>query len=226
MLMTRVKVVALLLAVGVVGAGLGLSWERTRARDSRPAAGESTRPPEFAATPAARIAATVNGEAILAEEVYAAAYLSLGDGQDLAALDRSQGSTAAWRKSLDRVIESEVILQDAFRVLGTRNARAAEKLREVAAKEFGRRWVKTATRSAGLKDDEELNSSLRARGTSLDAVRRQWERGFIAEEYLRSRVLGGRDAGATLSNEGARQEKGRIVTQLKRQAVIEYAGGG
>jgi hypothetical protein len=123
------------------------------------------------------------------------------------------------------VVEREVILQAAFAAFKARNGEAAEKLQQVAAKEFGRRWVKAATKSAGLKDGEELRASLRAQGTSLDTVRRQWERDFMAEEYLRSRVLRGRGPGATPSDEGARQEGARIVAQLKRQAVIEYAGG-
>ena len=49
----------------------------------------------------------------------------------------------------------------------------------------------TAKESAGVKDDAELSASLRAQGTSLDAVRRQWERDFIAEEYLRNRIYRG-----------------------------------
>jgi RNA polymerase sigma factor (sigma-70 family) len=226
MLMTRVKVAALLLAVGVAGGGLSLYGQRTRERDSRPAAAsEPARPPEVAATHPARIAATVNGEAILAEEVYAAAYLSLPDAHDLAAPDRSRRIAAVWRKTLDRLIEREVVLQEAIPALKTRNAQVADKLREVAANEFGRRWVQAARRSAGLTDDVELRALLRGQGTSLEAVRRQWERDFIAEEYLRSRVFRGRDPGSTPSDEGARQERARIVTQLKRQAVIEYAGG-
>jgi hypothetical protein len=226
MLRTRGMVAALLLAVGVAGGGVRLYWQRTGERDSKPvAASSSARPQEPAAAHAVRIAATVNGEAILADEVYAAACLSLPDAHALAATKRSQRITAAWRKTLDRVVEREVILQAAFTALKARNPEVVEKLQEVAANEFGRRWVKVATRSAGLKDDEELSASLRAQGTSLDAVRRQWEREFMAEEYLQNRVLRGRDPGATPSDEGTRQERARIVAELKRQAVIEYAGG-
>jgi hypothetical protein len=221
-----VKVAALLVAVGVAGGGLCLYGQRTRERDSLPAAAsESARPQERAATHAVRVAATVNGEAILADEVYAAAYLSLPDAHALAAPDPSQRIAAVWGKTLDRVIEREVILQEALTVLKARSPKVVAKLQEVAANEFGRRWVKAATRSAGLTDDEELRVSLRARGTSLDAVRRQWERDFIAEAYLRNHVFRGRDPGSAPSDEGARQERARIVAQLKQQAVIEYAGG-
>ncbi len=227
MLMMRVKVAALLLAVGVAAGGVSLTWLLTRERDSRPAAASAAaaRPQEPAAPPAVRIVATVNGEAIHAEEVYAAAYLSLPDAQDPAAPDRSQRIMAVWRKTLDHVVEREVILQAAFTALKARNAGAVEKLQEVAAKEFGQRWVKAAAGRAGRKGDEELSTSLRAQGTSLDAVRRQWERDFVAEEYLRNRVVRERATGSTPSGEGALRERARIVAELKRQAVIEYAGG-
>jgi hypothetical protein len=56
-------------------------------------------------------------------------------------------------------------------------------------------------------------------------VRRQWERDFIAEQYMQNRVFHGRKPGSTPADEGARKERERIVTQLKRQAAIEYAGG-
>jgi hypothetical protein len=224
MLMTRVTVAALLLTVGVAG-GVGVYWQRTRERDSKPAAPtEATQSQEHTATHAARIAATVNGQAILADEVYAAAYLSLPDAHDLAAPDRSRRITAAWRKTLDHVIEREVILQEVFGSLKARNAKAVEKLQQIGANEFGRRWVTTTTRRAGLKGDKELAAFLRARGTSLDAVRRQWERDFIAQEYLQNRASRGRNHVSTPSDECARQERERIAAQLKRQAVIEYAG--
>jgi len=225
MLMTRVTV-ALLVAVCVAGGGIGRYWQRMGERDKPAAARAPARPQEPAGTHGARLAATVNGQAILAEDVYAAAYLSLSDLHHPAAPDLSRRIMAVWRKTLDRVVEREVILQAAFAAFNkAHHAEVAEKLQQVAAKEFGRRWVKAATRSAGLKDGKELSASLRAQGTSLDAVRRQWERDFMAEEYLRSRVLRGRDPGATPSEEDARQERARIVAQLKRQAVIEYAGG-
>jgi hypothetical protein len=247
---TRVTV-ALLVAVGVAGGGVGMYWQRTGERDKPAAASASARPQEPTGTHGARIAATVNGQVIsapalpqepagihgarigatvngvpiFAEEVYVAAYLSLSDFHHPAGPDFSRRIMAVWRKTLDRVVEREVILQAAVVALRARNAQAVEKLRQVAVKEFDRRWVKAATRSAGLKGDEELCASLRAQGTSLEAVRREWVRDFVAEEYLRSRILRGRDPGAIPSEEDARQERARIVAELKRQAVIEYAGG-
>jgi RNA polymerase sigma-70 factor (ECF subfamily) len=175
---------------------------------------------EFAPRHPPRIAATVNGVAILADEVYAAAYLSLPDAHNLTALDRSRRITVVWRKTLDRVIERELIVQDAFTALNKDgNADLPKKLQELGANEFGRQWVETVKRSIGLTDDRQLRAFLSAQGTSLDGLRRQWERDFIAEEYLGSRLFGARDP------EHARKERARIITQLKQHAVIEYAYG-
>jgi hypothetical protein len=226
MLMMRVKVAALLLAVAIAGGGVSLYWQQTGETDSSSAAAsEPVQPPELATTPIVGTAATVNGEAILAEEVYAAAYLTLPDAHDLAAPERSRRITAIWRKTLDHVVEREVILQEAFMALQARKAKVVEKLQEVAAIEFGRRWLKTAKNRAGLKHDGELKAFLRAQGTSLEAVRRQWERDYIAEQYLQNRVFGQPERGSISSDESVRRERARIVAQLKRQAVIEYACG-
>jgi hypothetical protein len=217
---------ALVLAAGVAGGGVSLHWQRTSDRGSaRVPASAPARPQEFDPRHGVRIAATVNGEPVLAEDVYAAAYLSIPEAHDLAAPARLKRSTAVLRKTLDRVVEREVILQEALRILKAHHPEVVDKLQQVAAKEFGRRWVETAKRRAGFKDDEQLSTSLRARGTSLAAVRRQWEGDFIAEQYMQNRVFRGRKHGSTLSDEGARKERERIVAQLKRQAAIEYAGG-
>jgi RNA polymerase sigma factor (sigma-70 family) len=164
------------------------------------------------------LAATVNGEAILAKEVYAAAYLSVPDAHNLTALDRFRRIATDYRKTLDRVIEREVIVQAAFTAINKiGNGKVAKELQEVAAKQFGRQWVETVKKSTGLKDDKELKAFLCAQGTSMDAVQRQWERDFIAEEYLRNRLFWARDP------EHAREERARIISELKQRAVIEYA---
>jgi uncharacterized protein (TIGR03067 family) len=184
--------------------------------------------PSSEKTPALlRVVATVNGEPILAEEVSAAAYLSLPDAHNLTALDRSRRITAVWRKTLDRVIEREVIVQEAFTSLKAGNANVPKKLQEVAANEFGRQWVETVKRSAGLKDGEQVRAFLRAQGTSLDAVQRQWERNFIAEQYLQSRSFQGLDPAGSPPSDcvEARKERARLITQMKQHAVIDYTGG-
>jgi hypothetical protein len=129
---------------------------------------------------------------------------------------------AVWNETLERLIEREVVLQDAFAKLRGRGKAPLDKLREVAAREFDRQWLQAARRRSNLKTDEELDAFLRTRGTSLEVVRRQGERDFVAREYLSSRA-GRVETGE--QDESARQEMKRFVARLKRAAVIEYAGG-
>jgi RNA polymerase sigma factor (sigma-70 family) len=174
---------------------------------------------------ARRIVATVNGESILEEDVYAASYLALPEAHHLAAAERSRRITAAWGGTLERVIERELVLQDAFRVLGGQNAKLLERLQETAAREFSQRWVIKTKRGAGLNDDQELSAFLRAQGTSLDAICRRWQRDFMAEECLRNRVHRERGDGLSPDGQVAKQERERTIHQLKQRAVVEYSTG-
>jgi RNA polymerase sigma factor (sigma-70 family) len=224
MCMTKMKTVVLVLAVGVAVGSVGLYWRGPKARDSNPVVGRQfAQPHELAAAPSPQLVAKVNGVAIFAEEVYAAAYLSLPDAHDLTTPDRNRRIRAIWQTTLDRAIEREIIWQEV--ALRLHNAKVLDKLHEVAANNFERRWAQNVRKVTGLKDNDELGASLRAQETSLDAVRRQWERDFIAEEYLRNRASGVREPGATPSDRYFRQEKARIVTELKRQAIIELIAG-
>jgi RNA polymerase sigma factor (sigma-70 family) len=220
MLTAKVKAgAALLLIAAVAAGGAALSGQRTPA-------GERAAPPrrEAAATPArdanpgdsrievreAWVVATVNGEPILAEEVEAAAVLSLPNAGRLSAPERLRRLRAAWRETLERVVEREVVLQDG---LGRFQARGAEKLfnklQEAAGKEYDRRRI-GLMREHDCKKDEEFRELLRGLGLSPEVVRPQWERDFMAAEYLRAR---------------APNDPRLFLAELKQRAVIEYAGG-
>jgi hypothetical protein len=218
-------VAALLLAVSVAGGGFALYGQRPLGKDApAPPAREAERGRELPAQ-APRIVATVNGEPILAEDVYAAAYLALPEAHHLAAAERSRRITAAWGGTLKLVLEREFVLQDAFRVLGGQNAKLLKRLQETAARAFSQWWVLKTKRGAGLNDDQELRAFLRAQGTSLDAICRRWQRDFMAEEYLRNRVHGARGNGLSPNDQVAKQERERIIGQLRQREVIEYATG-
>jgi hypothetical protein len=87
------------------------------------------------------------------------------------------------------LVEREVVLQDAFGRLQGRGDAFLKKLKKAASKEFDRQWVRAIMQSTHVKNDRELKEFLRSQGMSLEMVRRQWERNFMAMEYLRSRVF-------------------------------------
>ena len=185
-----------------------------------------------------QIGATVNGEAILNEEVYATAFQALQGARGLPEPERTQKINEVWNQSLTQLVEREVVLQDAFGRLQGKGDAFLKKLKEAAAKEFDRQWVRAIMQSTNVKNDRELKEFLRSQGMSLEMVRRQWERNFMAMEYLRSRVFSvlehrighvemqeyyDRHPEEFKIDDGAQQEMKRIVAKLKREAIIEYA---
>jgi RNA polymerase sigma factor (sigma-70 family) len=181
-------------------------------------AGERLRESREKSTPAAGgPLATINGVPISRADVYAAAYLAGPDLCMLGVIARTLRIAGSWKKTLDQLVEREVVLQSALDRLAQRRPQVLWKLEQAASGEFDRKWVKAARTITGLEDNDALDAALQTQGTSLAAVRRQWQRAFIAQEYLRSR------AAPTDSQAGARPaETTRIVDDLKRRAVIEY----
>jgi peptidyl-prolyl cis-trans isomerase SurA len=136
---------------------------------------------------AARIRATVNGIAILDEEVREAIYPFLVATQNLPEPERSNRRKERFEKELQQLIEREVILQDMFARLGKRQ-QVIDKLKEAAGKEFDKKMRETR-KTMSLKTDEEMKAFLRMQGLSMEGVRRQVERNFMAMEYMRNRVV-------------------------------------
>ena len=208
---SRWQGLAALAAAGLVVAGCGATPERpllyggpaqfsfpgpaadalTRAQKPEPGATVRTvstagagRPTlNFRGEEAARIAAVVNGEAILMEEVEIA-------GVQYLAGARTEASRAeALKTALNEVIDREVVLQDAFaRLSKGPGAKFLEKLKEIARQEFERQWMQPFMRDRHIGSEEELKGLMRAQDLPFEAFRRQWERRFLFREYIRQRV--------------------------------------
>jgi parvulin-like peptidyl-prolyl isomerase len=131
----------------------------------------------------ARIRATVNGEAILDEEVYAAAF------QQLVGVKSEKEKQEILDAKLQEIIDREVILQDASAKLGGRKeGQIIRELRNYASKEFERQWLHRMMRQWKIDDLDQFDKFMRDNGMPLEAMRRQWERNFISMEYVRSRI--------------------------------------
>lgn len=131
----------------------------------------------------ARIRATVNGEAILEEEVVAAAI------QGLAGARNDAERAEVLKQKLDELIERELLLQDAIARLSKRGGmRFYRELEKVADREFERQWLHRLMRANNVTDEQVFVRMLRDQGLPVDLIRRQWIRSFIAMEYMRTRV--------------------------------------
>ncbi len=151
-------------------------------------AGKETFPPLPDAHVAVQIRAEVNGVAILDEEVRDACYPMLVSTLHLPEPERSAAQAEIFRKELDHIIDREILLQDAYARLSKNASQFLDKLKAAAAKEFDKR-IHAIKKRAGCKTDEELVNLLKAQGQSLERLRRQAEKDFIATEYLKQRVF-------------------------------------
>ncbi len=136
---------------------------------------------------AARICATVNGVAILDDELREAAYPQMLYCMSLHEPERSKMRKEFLTKALEQVIEREVILQEAFDRL-KEQPRALKSLKEFATKEFEREMTALRART-GIKSDDDFRLMLASQGISLAGVQRQKERNVMALEFMKNLIL-------------------------------------
>jgi parvulin-like peptidyl-prolyl isomerase len=136
----------------------------------------------------ASIRAIVNDVPILDEEVRAAVAQMLSRTRELPEPERSRVQSEILHKALEQLVERELVIQDAKAKLTVAGKRVMDKVKEAAGKEFDRQ-IRDIKKQTGITSDEEFQNMLRTQGISLDSMRRQSERQFLAQEYLRSRIM-------------------------------------
>jgi hypothetical protein len=140
------------------------------------------------APPAARIRATVNGNAILDEEIDAATFQARAHLGQLPEPEYSKKLAEILKSGLEQLIEREVVLDHAWSTLKGRNDKALKMLQEAASTEFDKQWLRPVRQAVGAKSEEEFQQFLRGQHLSLVAIKRHWERNFMAMEYMRNLV--------------------------------------
>jgi hypothetical protein len=90
--------------------------------------------------------------------------------------------------SLSNLVDQELLMQDALAKLGQSGKKYLERVKIAATAEFDRQ-VKENMQKTGIKTQEDFKVLLERQGISLEGMRRQVERSFIAQEYLRSMIL-------------------------------------
>ncbi len=134
-------------------------------------------------TRGARIRATVNGEAILEEEVVAAAI------QPLMQARTEEEKAEILNAKLQEIIERELLMQDAIARLSKKSGmRFFRELEKIADREFDKQWLYKLMQANKVSDVQVFTRMLKDQGIPIELIRRQWVRNFIAMEYLRSRI--------------------------------------
>jgi parvulin-like peptidyl-prolyl isomerase len=131
----------------------------------------------------ARIRAVVNSMPILEEEVLAAA------AQALAGVRSEKEKAEVLNQKLDELIDREVVVQDAIAKLSSGpGSHYLTELKAAAHEEFDKQWMQKMMKGNGYTDEEAFKRFLRANNMPFDLIKRQWERNFIAMEYMRYRI--------------------------------------
>jgi parvulin-like peptidyl-prolyl isomerase len=143
-------------------------------------------PPEAHVT--ARIRASVNGIAILDDEVREACYPFLVQTLGLPEPERTLRQKEILERGLQQIIEREMVVSEALEKLKKR-PQVLEKFKEAAGKEFDRRIALLRKSNPEVKGEEDLKRFLQSQGLSYEGYRRQVEREFMKMEWLRNWVF-------------------------------------
>jgi parvulin-like peptidyl-prolyl isomerase len=133
------------------------------------------------------VRAWVNEKPIFDEEVRTACYPYLVEINRLPEPQRTAKQVEVFTRELDQIIDHEVILQEVYHKL-EKNPKILQKLTASAAKEFDKQLASMKKR-AGFKTEQELKELIASQGSSLEGMRRQFERNFLSMEYMKSRVF-------------------------------------
>lgn len=138
---------------------------------------------------AIRMRASVNGAPIMEDELrealgqYAVELMQAPEAQRAEAIQRIT------ERELNRLIDRELILDEAFSKLKALNKpQILEELKREAAKEGDKR-VRELKAAIKITNDDEFKAALRSQGMSVEGLRRQAERNFMMMEYVRNLIF-------------------------------------
>jgi parvulin-like peptidyl-prolyl isomerase len=163
------------------------SAPQVRGQSPLTTSGKPASAPEIPATgqTVATVVARVNGQPILREELYNAASWKLEELRPRVPPGQwAEVEAEVLRSELELLIDRELLLQDANSRV---RPKVLDKVAEAASKEFDS-LLKKQKAQLGLRSDEELRIYLEKRGNSVEEMRRQHIRAFLAMEYVRSLI--------------------------------------
>jgi hypothetical protein len=137
----------------------------------------------------ATVRAWVNGRPIFDQEVMSSYYAdrkALTQIYSLPPDERSAALTKHFNQQLNKLIETELIYQDALAKID-KNARLLDKLKTAANKEFDKE-LGVMMRESKVKSLEQFRAVLAKFDLTLEGMRRDREKNFIAMEYMRTRI--------------------------------------
>ena len=137
---------------------------------------------------ALKIRASVNGIPILEDEVREALAPYVGELMQAPESQRAAVLRKISERELNRLIERELILEEAFVKLKAINRpQVIEQLKTEAAKEGDKR-IREIKNALKIESDEQFKAILIQQGLSVNGLRRAAERSFMMMEYVRNLI--------------------------------------
>src|SRR5262245_14508657 len=141
-----------------------------------------------------RIVASIGNNPIYESEVREAVYQRIGDLIRLSESQRAVREREIFREELRKIIDRELVIDDMVAALTARKQTAGlAKLRSEASKEAENR-LKEFKKERGIPSEAEFKTVLRTQGLTLAGIKRQIERGFMMQTYLRDKLAPKLDA--------------------------------
>jgi peptidyl-prolyl cis-trans isomerase SurA len=112
----------------------------------------------------------------------------MGEVAELVEPQRSEKLHALEKAELDKLIEREVIYEEAYARIKKLKPSALDDLKKEAKKDFDKR-MREMKKIYKLQTDEQVKEFFNANGMSLEGLRRQLEHAFISNEYMRNLIF-------------------------------------
>lgn len=184
-----------------------------------PSPGPSTLMPRLEGDSQVRIVASIGNNPIYESEVREAVYQRMGELIRLTDSQRVVREREIFREELRKIIERELVLEEMTAALTAKKQTAAlGKLRDAAAKEADQR-LKEFKKERGIPSDAEFRDVLRSQGLTYSGIRRQIERGFMMQTYLREKLSSKMD---TVSLADVREYYTSHADEFKAEERIQW----
>ncbi|MFL5340099.1 MAG: peptidyl-prolyl cis-trans isomerase [Gemmataceae bacterium] len=137
---------------------------------------------------AVRAVAYVNNSPIFENELRDQILQHAHELSKMGEAERAEKLKSLQKEELERLIEREAIMEEATARLKKMRPKLLEELQREADKEYEKR-VRDMKTQLGAQTDEQFRDMLTSQGMSLDSIKRQVERSFMAMEYAKNMIL-------------------------------------
>lgn len=155
---------------------------------SKPTIDPSTSVQKLEGDTQVRIVASLGNNPIYESEVREAVYQRIGEFVRLSGSEREARERQIYREELRKIIERELVLDEMTAALTAKKQTAMlAKLHDAATKEADNR-LREFKKDRGIPTDAEFRDVLKSQGLTFAGIRRQIERSFMMQTYMREKL--------------------------------------